>query len=75
MRDCETLSPQEEQFKQGEMGLSIVTEQPSWVSESAPPNFPALKKGKAALLKEQERLNTERKALKETLQGIGVPGD
>ena len=41
----------------------------------APPNFPALKKGKAALLKEQERLNGERKALKETLQGIGVPGD
>ena len=75
MRDFKTLSPQEERFKQGEMGLSIVTEQPSWVSESAPPNFPALKKEKAALLKEQERLNGEHKALKETLQGIGVPGD
>ena len=77
MRDCETLSPQEEQFKQGEMGLSIVTEQPSWVSESAPPNFPALKKEKAALLKEQERLNGERNALKEIMQGNvrGVSGN
>ena len=37
---------------------------------SAPPNFPALKKEKAALLKEQERLNTERKALKVTMQGM-----
>ena len=38
--------------------------------------FPALKKEKAAplkvqeRLKEQERLNTERKALKETMQGL-----
>ena len=37
---------------------------------AAPPNFPALKKEKAALLKEQERLNMERKALKETMQGM-----
>ena len=37
---------------------------------AAPPNFPALKKEKAALLKEQERLNGERKALKETMQGM-----
>ena len=37
---------------------------------SAPTNFPALKKEKAALLKEQERLNGERKALKETMQGM-----
>ena len=77
MRDCKTPSPRDEPFKQGERGLSIVTEQPSWVSESAPPNYPALKKEKAALLKEQERLNTERKALKEIMQGNvrGVSGD
>ena len=37
---------------------------------AAPPNFPALKKEKAALLKEQERLNGERIALKETMQGM-----
>ena len=36
----------------------------------APPNFPALKKEKAALLKEQERLNGERKELKATMQGL-----
>ena len=54
-----------------------MTEQPSWVSESAPTNFPTLKKVKAALLKEQERLNGERNALKEIMQGNvrGVSGD
>ena len=37
---------------------------------SSPPSFPALKKEKAALLKEQERLNEERKMLKETMLGM-----
>lgn len=32
--------------------------------------FPGLKKEKAALLREQERLDTQRKALKESYQGL-----
>ena len=34
------------------------------------PSIPALKKEKAALLKEQERLNNQRKALKESVKGM-----